>query len=114
MADTKETVYLDFGRKLKKARRTKKVTQSDLADRVGLTRTSITNIECGRQHVSLHMFLALSDAVGVQPETLLPKLSLSPTVDDQLKKQVTLQTRGNVVEAAAVMGTIAKLKGSGT
>jgi transcriptional regulator with XRE-family HTH domain len=49
------------------------MTQQAVADRVGLTRTSITNIERGAQHISLHQLYLLAAAVGLQPAELLPK-----------------------------------------
>lgn len=49
-----------------------RLTQQDVAQRVGLSRTSITNIERGRQHIPLHFLYLLASAVGVPPEQLLP------------------------------------------
>lgn len=65
-------LYREFGRSLKKARAEAKLTQREVAGRVGLTRTSITNIERGTQHISLHQLFLLASAVGVSPEELLP------------------------------------------
>lgn len=48
------------------------MTQEKLGALVGLSRTSITNIEKGRQHVSLHHLFALAKALKVSPEALLP------------------------------------------
>jgi len=39
---------------------------------VGLTRTSITNIERGIQHINLHQLYLLAAAVGLRPAQLLP------------------------------------------
>jgi transcriptional regulator with XRE-family HTH domain len=65
-------LYKEFGRGLKKARRDADLTQKQVADRVGLSRTSITNIERGNQHIALHHLFLLAAAVGRQPEELLP------------------------------------------
>lgn len=65
-------LYKEFGRGLKKARRDADLTQKQVADRVGLTRTSITNIERGNQHIALHQLFLLAAAVGRQPDELLP------------------------------------------
>ena len=48
------------------------MTQSKLGDLVGLSRTSITNIEKGRQHVALHQVFAIASALRVSPSALLP------------------------------------------
>ena len=75
-----EPIYRDFGRRLRKARAQATLTQEGLAQRVGLTRTSITNIEQGNQHVGLHLLYQLAKAVGVPPVDLLP--DESATTDD--------------------------------
>ncbi len=67
-----EAIYRDFGRRLRKVRRDAALTQEALGKRVGLTRTSITNIEQGNQHVGLHLLYALARAVGAAPVDLLP------------------------------------------
>jgi transcriptional regulator with XRE-family HTH domain len=67
-----EALYLAFGRALRSARKEAELTQNDVARRVGLSRTSITNIERGSQHISLHQLFLLASAVGVEPATLLP------------------------------------------
>jgi transcriptional regulator with XRE-family HTH domain len=44
-----------------------------LSDRVGLSRASIANIENGRQHIHLHTFLLLAEAVSAYPKYFLPE-----------------------------------------
>lgn len=75
-----ESLYGDFGRRVRDARRQAGLSQQTVADRVGLSRTSITNIERGRQHVALHMLFRLAAAVGKDPGELLP--ARSPTSED--------------------------------
>jgi transcriptional regulator with XRE-family HTH domain len=65
-------LYKEFGRLLRARRKDAGLTQSQVAERVGLTRTSITNIERGIQHISLHQLFLLASAVGVGPVSLLP------------------------------------------
>jgi transcriptional regulator with XRE-family HTH domain len=81
-------LYREFGRLLKQRRKQARLTQDDVAHRVGLARTSITNIEQGRQHVSLHMIYALADAIGVGPQELLPSKSILPQKDTKLEEQL--------------------------
>jgi transcriptional regulator with XRE-family HTH domain len=68
-----ELLYQEFGRLLRKRRKDAKLTQEQVAERIGLSRTSITNIEKGRQHVLLHHVFLLASAVGVSPAELLPR-----------------------------------------
>lgn len=67
-----DALYREFGRALRSARETAGLTQKDVAGRVGLSRTSVTNIERGSQHIALHQLFLLADAVGVEPDALLP------------------------------------------
>lgn len=51
------------------------MTQEKLGRLVGLSRTSITNIERGHQHVSLHHIFAIAEALRVPPDALLPEVT---------------------------------------
>lgn len=46
--------YSVVGNKIKETRTREKVTQTELAKTLGLTRSSVANIEAGRQRVQLH------------------------------------------------------------
>jgi transcriptional regulator with XRE-family HTH domain len=85
-----ERFYREFGRLLRQARERAepKITQKQLADRVGLTRTSITNIELGKQHVSLHALFTLASAVGLKPSELLPDAAFASPTGSALSNQV--------------------------
>jgi transcriptional regulator with XRE-family HTH domain len=65
-------LYKEFGKKFRKARGEADLTQAQVAKRVGLSRTSVTNIERGTQHISLHQLFLLASAVGSEPADLLP------------------------------------------
>jgi transcriptional regulator with XRE-family HTH domain len=65
-------LYTQFGRLLRDLREEAGLTQDQVAERVKLKRTSITNIERGRQHIALHQLYLLAAAVGKSPSDLLP------------------------------------------
>ena len=48
---------------------------------MSLTRTSVSNIEAGRQHVTIHALLQMAAALDVAPDTLLPDLKSAPSAD---------------------------------
>jgi transcriptional regulator with XRE-family HTH domain len=73
-------LYEEFGNELRAARGISGLTQEQLAGQVGLTRTSITNIEAGRQQVSLHQLYQLAAAVGKRPADLLPDLDVGAAI----------------------------------
>lgn len=54
-----KSIYVEFGRRLKEARNLKGLNQSELAKLMGVSRVTITNIEAGRQNVSLVQVLSL-------------------------------------------------------
>ena len=92
-----DPIYEEFGRGLRSARKAANLTQEALAERVGLSRTSITNIEKGRQHVSLHMLFSLANAVGVEPAELLPEKEAAyklEMIDQELLKETRLGQEG--------------------
>jgi transcriptional regulator with XRE-family HTH domain len=73
-----ERLYQEFGLRVRSARKGAGLSQQKLAERVGLSRTSITNIERGRQQVALHMLYRLASAVGKNPSELLPDEAVPP------------------------------------
>jgi transcriptional regulator with XRE-family HTH domain len=68
-----EELYRAFGQQLRRMRQRSRLTQEQLGRRVGLSRTSITNMEKGMQHASLHHLFEFAKALGVTPADLLPE-----------------------------------------
>lgn len=67
-----EELYVFVGHLIRKAREEHGLTQAQLATNVSLTRTSITNIEHGRQKLLLHTLYEIADALAIEPQALLP------------------------------------------
>ena len=86
--------YEEVGRRIRLARKGR-LTQKDLADRVSLTRTSITNIEKGRQKVLLHTLADIAEALQVAPVTLLPQNGVESEsgLDDALKNRTDTERK---------------------
>jgi transcriptional regulator with XRE-family HTH domain len=68
-----DRLYKLFGQKVKKIRERKGLSQAVVAREIGLSRTSITNIERGHQHISLHLLYELGRVLGVEIMDLLPE-----------------------------------------
>lgn len=68
------SVAIEFGKLLRSERKRVGLSQEALAKRVGVARTSITNLEQGTQSVGLELLLDLSSALGVEPAVLLPRI----------------------------------------
>lgn len=65
-------LYGQIGGRIREIRALRGVTQTQLAAEAGLQRTSIANIERGRQRPPLHVIYELSEALGVDVHDLLP------------------------------------------
>jgi DNA-binding XRE family transcriptional regulator len=69
--------YQDFGELLKAARRPQVhrplITQGQLAAALGISRSSIANIEKGRQPVQLHLVVRMAEILGVEVGSLIPQ-----------------------------------------
>lgn len=62
-----------LGNRLRETRRARKMTQSALAEHVGLGPAYISMIECGRSNPTLEVMGALAAALGVTvPDLLIP------------------------------------------
>jgi transcriptional regulator with XRE-family HTH domain len=66
-------IYRLLGRNVAAHRNNRKLTQAQVAERLGLTRASLANIESGRQRTMLHHVYELVDALKLDSITdLLP------------------------------------------
>ncbi len=82
-----DPLYQALGRAVRAAREDANLTQQELGQRVGLKRTSITNLEAGRQQIQVHTLYALAEALGIAVTALLPATN-KPELDD-LDEQFT-------------------------
>jgi transcriptional regulator with XRE-family HTH domain len=69
-----EAFYAEVGRRIRDARERHGLKQADLATVISRTRTSITNIEQGRQRILLHTLCEIAVALHEEPSVLLPNL----------------------------------------
>lgn len=64
--------YVRLGLNIALQRKLKKMTQADLADKVGISRTHLSNIEAMNTvtSVSLDVIFDIADILGIQPDVL--------------------------------------------
>jgi transcriptional regulator with XRE-family HTH domain len=76
--------YREFGRLLKNARSRPELslTQEQVGELVGLSRSSIANLERGEQQMPLHLFPRFAEALQVSPLDLLPTSESHPEVEE--------------------------------
>jgi transcriptional regulator with XRE-family HTH domain len=72
-----DALYRAFGDLVRLGRERLDLSQEKLGRLVGLSRTSITNIEKGRHHLVIHQLLAFARALKLPPEALLPSVRLT-------------------------------------
>lgn len=70
--DAVDTFYVDLGKKIRAVRDQRSVTQASLANATGLTRSSIANLEAGRQRVPVHTLAAIAASLGTSLDDLAP------------------------------------------
>jgi len=73
----RDLLYREFGILLASERRRKHLSQAQFGARVGLSRTSVTNIECGRQPIQLHQLYLFASVLTSDLSKLLPKESIA-------------------------------------
>lgn len=86
----KVIIYASLGGNIRRERARLEMNQGDLARKVGLSRTSVTNVELGRQGLAVHQLFEFADALGVEPCELLPaRLSPTPSVEEPVTPQLS-------------------------
>ncbi len=61
----------DFGKRLQLARKTRGLTQQELADRVSVERKHISHLECGERCCSIDLLVDFSEVLGISTDYLL-------------------------------------------
>lgn len=72
MASEQGPFYVSLGQRLRRARESAGMTQETLARALGLSRTSVTNLERGRQPLQVHLLVEAAKILSVEVTTLLP------------------------------------------
>lgn len=70
--------YREVGARIRAAREQKEMSQGKLASGLNLSRTSMTNIERGKQKFLLHTFIGIAKLLDVPITSLLPDLEKEP------------------------------------
>jgi transcriptional regulator with XRE-family HTH domain len=63
------------------------MSQAVLARQIGFTRSSIANLEAGRQRIALHLFVQIAQALDIEPAELIPQITPSP--EDTVLQELT-------------------------
>jgi transcriptional regulator with XRE-family HTH domain len=77
-----------FGVRLRTARDQAQFSQSQLAARSEIGRTTIANMELGAQAATVFQIVRLAQAMGLEPRDLLPDLSQVATDDADVARMI--------------------------
>ena len=75
MPDINPILYGVIGKRISELRKYNNDNQQQLADKIKLKRSSISNIESGRQQISLHLLYRISQVYNTEIYSLLPTVS---------------------------------------
>ncbi len=83
-------LYRLFGERLRQRRRSRRpaLTQQKLADAVGLSRTSLANIERGHQRVQIHLLYQFARVLQCKPLELLPSFDSTSSDGQRLSLDI--------------------------
>jgi len=103
-----DSFYISVGERVRQQRKSAGMDQETLSRHLNLSRTTIINIEKGRQRLSLEHAWMAAQVLGISIEVLLPQ-SKNKTVTDWAKK---LEGNNQIddKEKKSVIDIIAKLQ----
>lgn len=89
-----EPLYRDLGQRIRAARRGHKarLSQEDVAERVGLPRSAISAIEGGRQRVLTHSLVRICEVLEITPNDILLQLNNESKNLNNVKSDSSLST----------------------
>jgi transcriptional regulator with XRE-family HTH domain len=105
-----EAFYAAVGRNVRNVRIRHEVSQTQLANLIGFNRSSVANLEAGRQRIALHLFFLIAEALDARPEEILPDMQLLEEINP-----ATIDLLDEHLEGASsttqdfVRGTIARV-----
>ena len=80
----KATLAKYIGSKIRDERQKNALNQQELAEKIGLTRTSVSNIEAGRQQPTIDVLYQICHNLGKEIHFLLPTFSeVSSLIDNK-------------------------------
>lgn len=113
-----DLLYQAVGEKIRHVReRSKpKISQAQLANRLGISRASIVNIEAGRQHAPLHVLWQIAEILGTELVLLIPRRdelleTQAPIkLDEQTISQIEIAANGDPETRRQLTGFISRAK----
>lgn len=93
-----EEIIKIYADNIRRERNNKKVTQSVMAEKIGITEKYWSDIETGRKPCSLDTLVAIANALEIEPYELLLPENKAITYDTRRTKIVMKQLKDNFSE----------------
>ena len=77
--------YYEIGQRIRRIRKAHKLSQEELAEKVGISTTHMSHIETGNTKLSLPVFVDIAEALEVKTDSLLydePRDSVTTAMSD--------------------------------
>jgi len=81
--------YTVVGSRVRGARAGRGMSQAGLAQQIGFTRSSVANLEAGRQRIALHLLVQIARALDLEPAALIPEVAATSSVDGAVLEELT-------------------------
>lgn len=104
--------YIYIGRKITEARKKAGFKQEVFASLMELSRSSIVNIEKGRQHPSIHLLMDMSSKLKVKFNDLIPQTVQSEDIDAELKKEINKLSKDAKGTKKEIQGFLKEIQSS--
>lgn len=109
-----DEIYRGVGRKIRQTRENEHLSQDSLAKRLGISRTSMVNIEAGRQRAPLHLLWQIAELLETKLILLIPSPEelLAPRdqtiLDKEMMEQIKDEANGDPAIIKALTGFVTK------
>lgn len=94
-----------MGRRIAQRRRSKKIKQNELAEKLGISNNHLSAIENGKENPSLETHMKICESLQVTPDYLLLGTMHSNSVTENIKEGLQICTP----EDQALLGSIVEL-----
>jgi transcriptional regulator with XRE-family HTH domain len=79
-------IYARLGEEIRRRRERRGLSQAQLAERIGVGRTTVTMIEGGGQALAIHQLLEIAAALRADPISILKEVAEPSDVEDQTER----------------------------
>ena len=87
--------YSDFGQRVRTLRRSQKLTQEELAEKLGISASFMGHLERGTRIASIETLVALCNTLKTSPQYLL-EASLNDDIDEHMPANLTSEERARL------------------